>query len=128
MQLWFSRHSEVPIRDQLATQIVLGILSGDLAPGERLPSTRELARRFLILPNTVSAAYRQLERERWVELRRGSGVYVRRNKPAAPPSSELALDQNIARLFQSARKLGVPLAVVRSRLRMWLALQPPDHF
>jgi GntR family transcriptional regulator len=40
----------------------------------------------------------------------------------------LALDQMIARLFRSARKLGVSLPLLRSRLRQWLELQPPDHF
>jgi GntR family transcriptional regulator len=81
MQLWFAHRSAVSIREQLVTQIVLGILSDDLAPGQRLPSTRELARRFRLHPNTVSAGYRQLEREQWVELRHGSGVYVRESKP-----------------------------------------------
>ena len=80
MQLWFARGSEVTIREQLVTQVILGILSDDLAPGQRLPSTRELARRFRLHPNTVSAGYRQLERERWVEFRHGSGVYVRDEK------------------------------------------------
>ena len=128
MQLWFARGSEVTIREQLVTQIILGILSDDLAPGQRLPSTRELARRFRLHPNTVSAGYRQLERERWVEFRHGSGVYVRERKPDLVPSSALALDQLIARLFRSARELGAPLNTVRSRLRQWLELQPPDHF
>ncbi len=128
MQLWFARGSDVSIREQLVTQIVLGILSDDLAAGQRLPSTRELARRFHLHANTVSAGYRQLQRERWVEFRRGSGVYVRASKPEAGLSPELALDQQIASLFRSARKLGVPLPVVRSRLRQWLELQPPDHF
>ena len=128
MQLWFARGSEVSIREQLVTQVVLGILSDDLEPGQRLPSTRELARRFHLHPNTISAGYRQLERDRWVEFRRGSGVYVRDSKPEVHPSPELALDQMIARLFRSARKLGVSLPVLRSRLRQWLELQPPDHF
>ena len=128
MQLWFARGSEVSIREQLVTQVVLGILSDDLAPGQRLPSTRELARRFHLHPNTVSAGYRQLQRDRWVEFRRGSGVYVRASKPEMPPSPALALDQMIARLFRSARKLGVSLPALRSRLRQWLELQPPDHF
>jgi len=128
MQLWFARGSEVTIREQLVTQIILGILSDDLAPGQRLPSTRELARRFRLHPNTVSAGYRQLERERWVEFRHGSGVYVRPRKPELAPSSALALDQLIAKLFRSARELGAPLSTVRSRLRQWLELQPPDHF
>jgi DNA-binding transcriptional regulator YhcF (GntR family) len=128
MQLWFARGSEVTIREQLVTQVILGILSDDLTPGQRLPSTRELARRFRLHHNTVSAGYRQLQRERWVDFRHGSGVYVREHKPQSAPSSTLALDQLIARLFRSARELGAPLATVRSRLRQWLELQPPDHF
>ncbi|MGB8918673.1 MAG: GntR family transcriptional regulator [Candidatus Sulfotelmatobacter sp.] len=128
MQLWFARGSQVSIREQLVTQVVLGILGDDLAPGQRLPSTRELARRFHLHPNTVSAGYRQLARERWVENRRGSGVFVRANKPEVPFSSAIALDQMIASLFRSARKQGVSLPALRSRLRQWLELQPPDHF
>ena len=128
MQLWFARGSEVSIREQLVTQVVLGILGDDLAPGQRLPSTRELARRFHLHPNTVSAGYRQLARDRWVEYRRGSGVFVRANKPDGTLSSAFALDQMIAGLFRLARKQGVSLPVLRSRLRQWLELQPPDHF
>jgi DNA-binding transcriptional regulator YhcF (GntR family) len=128
MQLWFARGSEVSIREQLVTQVVLGILGDDLAPGQRLPSTRELARRFHLHPNTVSAGYRQLARDRWVEYRRGSGVFVRANKPDVSLSSAFALDQMIASLFRSARKQGVSQPVLRARLRQWLDLQPPDHF
>jgi DNA-binding transcriptional regulator YhcF (GntR family) len=128
MQLWFARGSEVSIREQLVTQVVLGILSDDLAPGQRLPSTRELARRFKLHPNTVSAGYRQLQQERWVEFRRGSGVYIAAEKPEAQLSSAVALDQMIATLFRSARKSGVTLPALRARLRQWLELQPPDHF
>ncbi len=128
MQLWFARGSEVSIREQLVTQVILGILGDDLAPGQRLPSTRELARRFHLHPNTVSAGYRQLARDRWVEQRRGSGVFVRANKPEIPLSSEFAMDKMIAILFRSARKEGVSLPALRARLRQWLELQPPDHF
>jgi DNA-binding transcriptional regulator YhcF (GntR family) len=128
MQFWFARGSEVSIREQLVTQVVLGILSDDLAPGQRLPSTRELARRFHLHPNTISAGYRELERGRWVQFRHGSGVYVRARKPDVAASPGLALDQMISRLFVSARKLGVTLPVLRERLRQWSQLQPPDHF
>ena len=128
MQLWFAHGGKVSIREQLVTQVILGILSNDLLSGQRLPSTRELARRFHLHSNTVSAGYRQLERERWVEFRHGSGVYVRETKPKVVLSPALALDQIVANLFRSARELDVPLAEVRSRIRHWLDLQPPDHF
>ena len=128
MQFWFARAGEVSIREQLVMQVILGILSDDLSPGQRLPSTRELARRFHLHPNTISAGYRQLERDKWVEFRHGSGVYVRSNKQEVASTPGLAIDQMIARLFVSARKLGVTLPDVRFRLRQWLELQPPDHF
>src|SRR5690348_18277032 len=107
MQFWFARGSDVSIREQLVTQVVLGILSEDLAPGQRLPSTRELARRFHLHANTVSAAYRQLERERWVELRRGSGVYVRDQHPEAPVAPAMALDHLISNFLRAARQVGM---------------------
>jgi DNA-binding transcriptional regulator YhcF (GntR family) len=128
MQFWFAHGSAVTLREQLVTQIILGILSDDLRPGQRLPSIRELARRFRLHPNTVSAGYRQLDREHWVEFRRGSGVYVRDSKPERAPSAEFALDKLLAEMLRSARGLGFSLATVRSRVRHWFDMQPPDHF
>jgi GntR family transcriptional regulator len=55
-------------------------------------------------------------------------VYVRETKPEVVLSPALALDQIVANLFRSARELEVPLAALRSRIRHWLDLQPPDHF
>jgi DNA-binding transcriptional regulator YhcF (GntR family) len=128
MQLWLARNAAVPVREQLVTQIVLGILCDELPAGQRLPSTRELARRFKVHPNTVSAAYKQLEEEQWLEFRHGSGVFVRESKPAQSTDGPLALDRMVVDLFRSARELGVPLAQVRARLQHWLSVQPPDHF
>src|SRR5260370_17985746 len=117
MQLWLTRGSEVSIREQLVTQVVLAILSHDLAPGQRLPSTRELARRFRVHPNTVSAGYRQLEREHWVEFRHGSGGYVPEQKPEIADSSAFPLAQLLFTSFRDARKLGAPAHPVRVRMQ-----------
>ncbi len=127
LRLWFSPTSEVPIYRQLVTQVTLAILSGDLKPGDRLPSTRELARRFSIHPNTVSAGYRQLAREGWVEYRHGSGVYTKNN--TTPPSTpEQILDQHIAAFFRAVRELRLPATAIRQRVAEWIASPPPDHF
>lgn len=127
MRLWFSPASEIPIYRQLVTQVALAILSGDLKPGDRLPSTRELARRFSIHPNTVSAGYRQLAREGWVECRHGSGVYVKDD--ATPPTTpEQILDQHIAAFFRAVRELRLPAAAIRQRVAEWIASPPPIIF
>ena len=127
MRLWFSPTSEVPIYRQLVTQVALAILSGDLKPGDRLPSTRELARRFSIHPNTVSAGYRQLARDGWTEYRHGSGVYVKRDA-ALPSTPEQILDQHIAAFFRVVRELRLPYADIRQRVAEWLASPPPERF
>jgi GntR family transcriptional regulator len=128
MRLWLSKSSEVPLREQLVTQIRLGIISGDLKVRQKLPSTRELARRFRIHSNTVSAAYRELHRSGWVAVRKGSGVYVRERSADQIREDVHGLDEAIAKFFQTARAGGHSLREVQSRLRHWLALQPPDHF
>src|SRR5258708_30667650 len=128
MQLWFSRRSEISLRDQLVTQIILGILGTDLASGERLPSTRHLARRFRLHPNTVSAAYRQLEQENWIKLRRGSGVYVRESQPQNSSRGALLLDRLIADFFCAAPGNGILLAQLPPGVPQWLGFQPPHPF
>jgi GntR family transcriptional regulator len=127
LRLWFSAASEVPIYRQLATQVQLAILSGDLKPGERLPSTRELARRFSIHPNTVSAGYRQLLRDGWVEYRHGSGVYIQ-SEAAPAQTPEQILDQHIVAFFKAVRELQLPAVAIRQRVAEWIAAPPPDHF
>jgi DNA-binding transcriptional regulator YhcF (GntR family) len=132
MRLWLNRNGDISLREQLHTQIVLGILCQELLPGARLPSTRELARRFGIHANTASAAYRELEHEGWLEFRAGSGVYVRASRPAAPESPALAAefvaDQLIGELVVKARKRGAADSLLRERLRRWLAMAPPARW
>lgn len=127
MRLWLSKNSEVPIREQLITQITLGIVSNDLKPSERLPSTRDLARRYTIHANTVSAAYRELARRGWVEFRKGSGVYVR-VRADEELEDGLALDQLIARFFRHLREDGYSLADIQAGVTRSFSLERPDHF
>lgn len=132
MRLWLNRTGDVSLREQLITQVVLGILCRELLPGQRLPSTRDLARRFGIHANTASAAYRQLEQDGWVEHHHGSGVFVCHKRPATPSNPELALDMNLDQLIgdfiSRARKLGASQSMISARLRRWLALEPPARW
>ncbi len=128
MQLWLAKDSEVPLREQLIAQIKLAILSHDLKPGQKLPSTRELARRFKIHANTVSAAYSELTELGWVEMRAGSGIYVREFKAERALEAQLDLDHIIIEFLELCRRKNFSLAQIQARVRHWLRLQPPDHF
>jgi len=115
MKIWLSKNSEVPVRDQLVTQITIGVLSGDLQIGDKLPSTREIARRFQIHSNTVSSAYQKLADDGWLEFRKGSGFYVR-EADEATLNIEMQLDRLITDLLRSAQALGFGPEDVRSRI------------
>lgn len=128
MHFWISKEGDVSLREQLTAQIKLAILSQDLKPGQKLPSTRELARRFQIHSNTVSAAYRELAEQGWVNMRAGSGIYVREFSRDIELESQLDLDNLIVEFLQVARRKGFSLAEIQARIRHWLRLQPPDHF
>ena len=118
MRFWFVHSGDVSLHDQIVTQVSLGILSGDLGAEERLPSIRAMAERFGIHPNTVTAAYRQLEKQNWVEFRRGSGVYVRDRAPReiAGIRPALHLDRLIANLIQAAKSADMSPAELRARI------------
>ena len=77
VQLWLLHSGEVSLCEQMVTQVRMAVLSGALKPGERLLSVRALAHRYGIHRNTVSSAYQKLEQAKWLEMRPGSGVYVR---------------------------------------------------
>lgn len=106
IRLWHSRGTSIPIHEQLSAQLILGILSRRLAPGERLPSVRALARRLDLHPNTISVVYQDLVERGWVSRRRGSGVFVRHlEMPKDDGSLETfvraCMDEGLARGFSS---------------------------
>ena len=71
-----SHESEVPLYRQLYEHIALRIRSGELARGERLPATRELAGQLGLNRTTVSAAYDALETEGLIAGQVGRGSFV----------------------------------------------------
>ena len=76
MDLRINSKSHVPVHVQLEGQIKHLILTGGFEVGSRLPSIRAMAGFLRVNRNTVARVFTDLEREGYVESRRGSGVYV----------------------------------------------------
>ncbi|GGP01421.1 PLP-dependent aminotransferase family protein [Nonomuraea glycinis] len=85
-----SREAAAPLTAQLADWLRGAMLSGALAPGVRLPSSRGLAGQLEVSRTVVTEAYQQLYAEGWLEGRHGSGTFVasleapRRSVPETP--------------------------------------------
>lgn len=71
--------SETPIYIQLRNQIVIGIAYGNLAPGDSLPTVRQMAQDTEINAMTVSKAYNLLKNEGFIEIDRRHGATVSKN-------------------------------------------------
>src|SRR5262245_24517408 len=69
--------SGVPLYVQLIDHVKHSIETGAMRAGEQLPSVRQMAEDLLINPNTVARAYRELEYEGIIELKHGSGAFIR---------------------------------------------------
>ncbi len=68
--------SPVPLYEQIAAALRVAVASDELKAGELLPSVRQLAATLRVNPATVVQAYRDLEREGFVEMRHGAGTFV----------------------------------------------------
>ena len=68
--------SRAPLQEQIAACVRRGLMTGDLAAGDRLPPAQELADALGVDRNTVLAAFRQLRDDGVLEFRRGRGVRV----------------------------------------------------
>jgi GntR family transcriptional regulator len=65
-----------PIYVQIMDEVRRAVVLGTVKPDDPLPSVRQLAGELKVNPNTVQQAYRELEREGLVYVRRGQGTFV----------------------------------------------------
>src|SRR5215211_3575682 len=106
MDLRINSKSHVPVHVQLEGQIKHLILTGNFEVGSRLPSIRAMAGFLRVNRNTVARVFSDLEREGYVESRRGSGVYV-----VEPPveAEDLRRQEVLERVMDLAAAQGVPV-------------------
>ncbi|HZH59775.1 MAG TPA: GntR family transcriptional regulator [Metabacillus sp.] len=71
--------SSTPIYEQIVQQMKELCFKGILKSGDKLPSVRELSTLIIANPNTVSKAYKELERQGIIETLRGRGTFVSQN-------------------------------------------------
>ncbi len=68
--------SDKPIYLQVVEDVKMKILCGDLHPGDKLESVREMAARLSVNPNTIQRAFLELERQGFIVTQRAVGRFV----------------------------------------------------
>jgi GntR family transcriptional regulator len=110
--------SGVPFYRQIIEQVKFAVASGDLKPGDQLPTVRQLAVDISINPNTVIRAYRELEFEGLLDSQQGSGTFVSEKQPEIDAvERQRMLDQIVTELLARASAYGFTLEEVLQGVR-----------
>lgn len=94
--------SGIPLYLQLMEQVKHAVETGALREGDRLPTIRKLAEDLVMNPNTVVRAYRELEHEGVIELKHGSGAFIKtsaRGRARLVHEAQTAMHSTLERLI-----------------------------
>jgi GntR family transcriptional regulator len=109
--------SPVPLYEQIAARIRVAVAAEEYRAGDALPSVRQLSSMLRVNPSTVVQAYRDLEREGFVEMRHGAGTFVQAIAPDVREQERTRQARTLVRsLLADAARLGIGAADVARAL------------
>lgn len=98
--------SDRPIFIQIMEVIQLDIISGKYAPGDKLPSVRDLAQEAAVNPNTMQKALAELERNGLVFSQRTSGRFITEDITMIDDLKKTLAKEKIEEFLETMQKLG----------------------
>lgn len=98
---------DLPIYSQLIQKIKYALVSGELSPGDRLQSVREMALDAKVNPNTMQRALSELEREGLLYTQRTSGRFVTEDIALLGSLKSALAGEQIKSFFDSMERIGI---------------------
>ena len=95
-----------PVYQQIMQTIRGAVLRGELPPGGKIPSVRDLAAEAQVNPNTMQRALSELERNNLVYSQRTSGRFVTEDREMIEEAKKNIADQRIENFLQAMDQLG----------------------
>ncbi|MCL2003142.1 MAG: GntR family transcriptional regulator [Oscillospiraceae bacterium] len=111
MQMWdrwnLAFDDRMPIYRQIILQFNRAFVRGDISPGDRIPSIRELSALLRVNTNTIQRVYQEMERDGLIGSKRGTGYFFTEDlKQMEKTRRDLALD-SLRRFADEMRALGL---------------------
>ncbi|MDI9484320.1 MAG: GntR family transcriptional regulator [Bacillota bacterium] len=111
--------TSIPIYLQIIEEFKRQIVTGELKPGDKIPSQRDLAAQIRVNANTVQRAYREMELMGLVETLRGQGTFVSQNQGLVEETRIGMLTNLVDDFVRAVQALGLSqdaaLELVKSR-------------
>ena len=103
-----------PIYTQLVEQVTLAVISGRFAPGERLPSVRDLAAQAGVNPNTMQRALGRLEEQGLVYTQRTAGRFITEDVTVINEAKEQLAAQQVTAFLAAMERLSYTKEEIRA--------------
>ena len=110
----------IPIYTQIIDEMTMRIASGLYAPGEKLPSVRDLAMDAGVNPNTMQRALAELERRELVFSERTSGRFVTKEESVLKALHEELARKYFEEFADKLRKIGMTGEEITGAVSRWL--------
>ncbi|TAH74990.1 MAG: GntR family transcriptional regulator, partial [Anaerolineaceae bacterium] len=119
MNILISNSSDKPIYEQISTQMKQMIISGELEPGDQLPSMRMLAKELRISVITTKRAYEDLERDGFIYTVMGKGSFIAdKNMEFVREEQLRVVEEHLNMAVRGAKDGGISLDELQEIMRM----------
>lgn len=120
MEIIISNNANKPIYEQITSQIKSMIMSGELKPGEAIPSMRSLAKSIHVSVITVQKAYEDLQRDGFIETGVGRGSFVSaQNKEFYLEEQKRRAEEHLQEAADIGRTNGIPVEKLMELLKIF---------
>ena len=117
MNIVISNSGEIPIYEQIASQIKRAVIAGEVKPGEPLPSLRFLAKELRVSVISTKRAYEELEREGYITSVPGKGSFAAEiNRELLREEQYKRLEEHLNEAVDAARTAGISLGEMKELL------------
>jgi len=110
MPLWeqwrLAFDDRMPIYRQIIIRFSQAFVRGDILPGERIPSIREISALLKVNTNTIQRVYLEMERDGLINSKRGTGYFFTEDKNMTEKTRRNLAQESLSRFVEEMRALG----------------------
>ena len=110
MQMWekwsLAFDDRLPIYRQIILQFSRAFVRGDIKPGDRIPSIRELSVLLKVNTNTIQRVYQEMERDRLISSKRGTGYFFTEETDMMENTRKSLAHDSLKRFVEEMRAIG----------------------
>jgi GntR family transcriptional regulator len=124
MPLWeqwrLAFDDRMPIYRQIILRFSQAFVCGDIQPGERIPSIRELSALLKINTNTIQRVYQEMERDEMINSKRGTGYFFTEDKKMIEKIRRSLAQESLSRFVDEMRALGCADTEIMNELEAFM--------